>query len=93
MSTIEMFKIVIDKANDYENEDKIKIRKVVDYISRRTPETNLKIRFQQGMVDYLIILKETDKCYFLITAYPVFEHKEKNNLEEEYNSKSCVKIK
>lgn len=43
MSTIEMFKIVIDKANDYENEDKIKIRKVVDYISRRTPETNNEI--------------------------------------------------
>lgn len=93
MSTIEMFKIVIDKANNYGNEDNIKIWKVVDYTSRRTPETNLKIRFQQGMVDYLIILKETDKCYFFITAFSVFEHREKSILDQEYSAKSSEKIK
>ena len=45
------------------------------------------------MVDYLIILKETDKCYFFITAFPVSEHREKSILDQEYSAKSSEKIK
>jgi hypothetical protein len=91
MSSIDIFHQVIDKANNME--DDIQIWKVENYSARRTKEINLKIRYQKGNIDYLIILNEKGEEYFFITAYPVFEHREKNDLTKEYNSKNSIKIK
>lgn len=91
MSSIDFFRMVIDKANN--KEDGIRIWKVEEYSSRRTKEINLKIRYKNDNIDYLIILNEKEKEYFFITAYPVFEQREKNDLDKEYNAKSSLKIK
>lgn len=91
MSSLELFRIVIDKANNMD--EGIKIWKVEEYSSRRTKEINLKIRYQKGEFDYLIILNEKQEEFFFITAYPVFEHREKNDLNKDYNSKNSIKIK
>lgn len=90
MSSIDVFKQVIDKANAMK--DGLQIWKVEDYSSRRTKEINLKIRYQKDDIDYLIILNEKSEEYFFITAYPIFEQREKNDLNKEYNSKSSTKI-
>jgi len=90
MSSIDIFKQVIDKANAME--DGLQIWKVEDYSSRRTKEINLKIRYQKDDIDYLIILNEKSEEYFFITAYPIFEQREKNDLNKEYNSKRSTKI-
>lgn len=91
MSSIDIFHQVINKANAME--DDIQIWKVENYSSRRTKEINLKIRYQKDNIDYLIILNEKSEEYFFITAYPIFEQREKNDLNKEYNSKSSIKIK
>lgn len=91
MSSIDIFHQVIHKANALE--DDIQIWKVEDYSSRRTKEIKLKIRYQNNDIDYLIILNEKSEGYFFITAYPIFEQREKNDLNKEYNSKSSIKIK
>ena len=73
-------------------ENGIQIWKVEDYSSRRTKEIHLKIRYQKENIDYLIILNEKSEEYFFITAYPIFEQREKNDLDKEYNDKSSIKI-
>lgn len=90
MSSIALFHQVIAKANTMDSA--IKIWKVENYTSRRIKEINLKIRYQKNEFDYLIILNEKEKEYFFITAYPVFEHREKNDLTKEYTSKNAIKI-
>ena len=90
MSSIDLFQQVIEKANNMD--EKIKIWKIDDY-SQRTRATILKMRYQEQNIDYLIILNEKEKEYFFITAYPVFEQREKKDLDKEYNSKNITKIK
>lgn len=85
MATIEWFAEVINKAN--RNDSSIKIWKTIDLNNKRVLETNVKIRYQEDKIDYLIILKETENTYYFVTAYPVFEHKQKKTLDREYNSK------
>lgn len=91
MSSIDLFRNVIDKANTMD--DGISIWQVENYSARRTKEINLKIRYKKDDIDYLIILNEKESEYFFITAYLVFEQREKNDLDKEYNSKSSIKIK
>ena len=89
MSSIDIFRDVIDKANTMD--DGVNIWKVENYSPRRTKEINLKIRYRNDDIDYLIILNEKKDEYFFITAYPVFEQREKNDLDKDYNSKSSKK--
>ena len=91
MSSIDLFRSVIDKANTME--EGIRIWQVEEYSSRRTKEINLKIRYKKDDIDYLIILNEKENEYFFITAYPVFEQREKNDLDKDYNSKNSIIIK
>lgn len=91
MSAINLFRDVIDKANTLD--DGISIWKVEEYSARRTKEIYVKIRYKKNNIDYLIILNEKEDKYFFITAYPVFEQREKNDLDKDYNSKNSIKIK
>ncbi len=88
---IELFRKIIDMVNS--NEDGLKIWKIYNFSNRRTKETYFKIRYQADKIDYLIILNEKENEYFFITAYPVFEQREKDDLKKEYNSKRSIKIK
>lgn len=91
MATIEWFSEVIEKTNN--KDSNIKVWKTTDLSSKREIETNIKIRYQYEKIDYLIMLKETENTYYFITAYPVFEYKQKKALDKEYNSKNSKKIK
>ena len=91
MSTIEWFRIIIEKINN--NEPNVKAWQVNTLNSKRTIEKQLKIRFQEKEIDYLIILKDVGDKYYFITSYPVFEHKQKKELDKEYKSKDSIKIK
>lgn len=91
MATIEWFGEIISKANT-ENSN-VKIWKVEHLNSKRNIENQIKIRYQKNEIDYVIILKETDNTYYFISAYPVFEYKQRNALDKEYKSKNSVKIK
>lgn len=91
MSSIEMFRSIIDKADILDGD--VKIWQVENFSSRRQKEINLKIRYKKDEIDYLIILNEKQEEYFFITAYPVFEQREKSDLDKEYNSKNSKKIK
>lgn len=91
MSTIEWFRIIIEKINN--NEPNIKAWQVNTINSKRTIEKQLKIRFQENEIDYLIILKDVEDKYYFITSYPVFEYKQKKELDKEYKSKDSIKIK
>ena len=91
MSTIEWFRIIIEKINN--NEPNVKAWQVNTLNSKRTIEKQLKIRFQEKEIDYLIILKDVGDKYYFITSYPVFEHKQKKELDKEYKSKDSLKIK
>jgi len=57
MATIEWFEKIISGANN--DNSKVKIWKVNCLSSKRTIETQIKIRYQENEIDYLIILKET----------------------------------
>ena len=91
MSTIEWFGNVISEAN--KDNSNAKIWKINCLNSKRVIETQVKIRYQEDKIDYLIILKETENTYYFITAYPVFEHKQKIELDKEYKSKNSIIIK
>lgn len=91
MTTIEWFGEIISKAN--KSNSNIKIWKVNCLNSKRAIETQVKIRYQENEIDYLIILKETKNTYYFITAYPVFEHRQKTELDKEYRAKSSTIIK
>lgn len=91
MSSIDLFRDVIDKANTMD--DGISIWQVDNYLARRTKDINLKIRYKKDDIDYLIILNEKENEYFFITAYPVFEQREKSDLDKEYNNRNTIKIK
>lgn len=67
--------------------------KTEDYSTKRQRNELIKIRFQENEVDYLIILKENGDIYYFVTAYLVFEQREKNDLDKEYNSRDSKKIK
>lgn len=90
MSSIDLFHEVISKANNMD--DNIKIWKMEDY-SQRTKAIILKMRYTEGKIDYLIILNEKEKEYFFVTAYPIFEQREKIDLDKEYQAKNTIKIK
>lgn len=91
MATIEWFSEVIKKTNN--NDSNIKVWKTTVLSSKREIEKNIKIRYQYEKIDYLIILKETENTYYFITAYPVFEYKQKKALDKEYSSKNSEIIK
>jgi hypothetical protein len=91
MATIEWFSEIIEKTNN--NDSNIKVWKTIALSSKREIETNIKIRYQYEKIDYLIILKETENTYYFITAYPVFEYKQKKALDKEYSSKNSEIIK
>lgn len=91
MATIEWFSEIITKANS--NNSNAKVWKVNCLNSRRVMETQVKIRYQEKEIDYLIILRETEKTHYFISAYPVFEHKQKIELDKEYSAKSSIIIK
>lgn len=91
MATIEWFGKIISEANN--SNTNIKIWKTDCLNSKRVIETQVKIRYQKNEIDYLIILKETETTYYFITAYPVFEHRQKLALDKEYRSKNSTIIK
>lgn len=91
MATIEWFGEIISKAN--KSDSNVKIWKVNCLNSKRVIETQVKIRYQESEIDYLIILKETENTHYFITAYPVFEHRQKIELDKEYRAKSSIIIK
>jgi len=91
LQSIKFFKIAIENAN--EKSDNIKVWKTEDYSTKRQRNELIKIRFQENEVDYLIILKENGDIYYFVTAYLVFEQREKNDLDKEYNSRDSKKIK
>lgn len=91
MATIEWFGEIITKVNS--NNPNVKVWKINCINSRRVIEKKIKIRYQEKEIDYLIILKETEKTYFFITAYPVFEYRQKVELDKEYGAKSSIIIR
>lgn len=91
MKSVKFFKITIERANELGLN--VKIWKLEKCSNRRQKENILKIRFQENEIDYLIILKEKENIYYFITAYLVFEQREKNDLDKEYNSRDLKKIK
>ncbi len=91
MSKISLFPKIIEKANS--KEGNVKIWKISENKSRNQLEERIRIRYQNGNEDYLIILKDIGTSYVFITAYPVFEYRESKDLDKEYNAKDTVIIK
>ncbi len=81
MFTIEWIREITNKVNEKDiNIKKWYSKKIYNGQLRQ----NLKIRYQERDIDYLIILEEAENNFFFVTAYPVFEYREKRELDKEF---------
>jgi len=79
MSTIEWIKEISNKVNERHPDVKIWYETEVH---NGQPKKSLKIRYQVDDIDYLIILDEGNDVFYFTTAYPVFEYREKKDLDK-----------
>ena len=58
---------------------------ILKEISKGQLEEYVKIRYQFEDIDYLLIFKNSTNFLYFITAYPVFEYREKKDLDLEFS--------
>lgn len=64
---------------------------IISWKKQNNHNKKLYIRYKKGSVDFVVIFSEEKHYYRIISAYPVFEQKEKEELNNDY--KRCTSVR